>query len=107
MRWFLGLLLVVALITGALYGIGFFLLPNALAVTRTVTIERPRAAVYAMVNDLRIVKEWSPYYARDPDANYAWSGEAGAGQTMRWVSDVRQVGSGRMSIGRASCRERV
>jgi hypothetical protein len=98
MRWFLGLLLVIALVSGALYGVGRFLLPNALEVTRTAGIERPRAAVFAMVNDLRIAKEWSPYYARDPDADYAFSGDPGAGQTMRWVSTVREVGRGRMSI---------
>jgi hypothetical protein len=98
MRWFLGLLLVIALVTGALYGVGRFLLPNALDVTRTTSVERPRAAVFAMINDLRIAKEWSPYYARDPDADYAFSGDPGAGQTMRWVSDVREVGRGRMSI---------
>lgn len=98
MRWFLGLVLVIALVTGVLYGVGRFLLPNTLEVTRTTPIERPRAAVFAMVNDLRIAKEWSPYYARDPDAEYAFSGEPGPGQTMRWSSDVREVGSGRMSI---------
>ena len=57
MRWFLGLVLVVALISGALYGVGRFLLPNALEVTRTAAIDRPRAAVFAMSNDLRIAKE--------------------------------------------------
>ncbi|MBL8531168.1 MAG: SRPBCC family protein [Hyphomonadaceae bacterium] len=98
MRWFLGLLLVVALVLGALYAVGRFLLPNALEITRTVSIERPRAAVFAMANDLRIAKEWSPYYARDPDADYTFTGEAGPGQTMRWASNVREVGSGRMSI---------
>lgn len=98
MRWFLGLVLVVALITGALYGVGRFLLPNALEVTRTTSIERPRASVFAMINDLRIAVEWSPYSARDPDAEYAISDAPGAGQTMRWSSNVREVGSGRMSI---------
>jgi effector-binding domain-containing protein len=98
MRWFLGLVLVIALVAGALYGVGRFLLPNTLEVTRTTPIERPRAAVFAMVNDLRIAKEWSPYYARDPDAEYAFSGDPGPGQTMRWSSNVRAVGSGRMSI---------
>ncbi|MDX2275243.1 MAG: SRPBCC family protein [Hyphomonadaceae bacterium] len=99
MRWFLGLLLVIALVTGALYGVGTLLLPNTLEVTRSIEIDRPRATVFAMANDLRIVKEWSPYYARDPDAEYQFSGEGpGAGQTMRWQSDVRDVGSGRMSI---------
>jgi len=107
MRWFLGLLLVIALVTGAAYGIGRFLLPNSLEVTRTAAIERPRAAVFAMINDLRIAKEWSPYYARDPDADYAFSGDPGAGQQMRWVSDVREVGRGRMSIVESTDYEQV
>ena len=103
MKWLLGLVLVIAVIIGALYGVGRFLLLNDLAVTRSIVIERPRASVFAMVNDLRIVKEWSPYYALDPDADYSFSGEdAGPGQTMRWSSNVRQVGDGRMSIVRAS-----
>lgn len=107
MRWFLGLLLVIALVSGALYGVGRFLLPNTLEVTRIASIERPRAAVFAMINDLRIAKEWSPYYARDPDADYVFSGEAGEGQSMRWVSDVREVGRGRMSIVSSSQFEEV
>lgn len=98
MKWFLWFVLVLALIGGALYGVGRFILPNTLEVTRTATIERPRAAVFAMINDLRIAKEWSPYYARDPDAEYAFSGDPGQGQSMRWVSNVREVGRGRMSI---------
>ena len=98
MRWFLGLVLVVALITGIAYGVGLFLLSNSLEVTRTVTIARPRASVFAMINDLRIAREWSPYNARDPGADYSISPEPGAGQTMRWDSTVREVGSGSMSI---------
>jgi effector-binding domain-containing protein len=108
MKWFLGLVLVVALIGGAGYGVGRFLLPNTLLVTRSVEVERPRAAVFAMTNDLAIVKEWSPYYARDPDAEYVFSGEGpGAGQTMRWTSNVRQVGNGRMSIVRSADNRQV
>lgn len=98
MRWFLGLVLVVALVTGALYGVGRFLLPNALEVTRSVPVERPRAAIFAMINDLRIAREWSPYYARDPEAEFRFSGDPGEGQTMRWKSSVREIGEGRMSI---------
>src|SRR5262245_25792296 len=98
MRWFLGLVLVVALVLGVLYGIGRFLLPNDLDVTRTTIVERPRASVFAMINDLRIAQEWSPYNARDPDADYAISETPGEGQTMRWDSNVREIGRGRMSI---------
>jgi hypothetical protein len=107
MRWFLGLLLVIALVGGALYGVGRFILPNSLEVTRTVSIERPRASVFAMINDLRIAKEWSPYYARDPDADYAFSGPVGEGQSMHWVSTVREVGRGRMSIVDSAQNEEV
>ena len=107
MRWFLGLVLVVALITGVLYGVGRFLLSNDLEVTRTVSIERPRAAVFAMVNDLRIAREWSPFYARDPDADYSFSGDPGEGQSMRWASNVRDVGRGRMSIVASAPNEAV
>ncbi|MFZ2031655.1 MAG: SRPBCC family protein [Vitreimonas sp.] len=99
MRWFLGLVLVIALVCGALYGVGLFLLPNSLAVTRTLTVNRPRASVFAMSNDLRIAKEWSPLYAQDPDADYAFGGDGpGEGQSMRWASNNREIGSGRMSI---------
>lgn len=107
MRWFLGLLAVIALVTGVLYGVGRFVLPNSLEVTRNVAVERPRAAVFAMINDLRIAKEWSPYYARDPDAEFAISDQPGPGQTMRWASSVREVGRGRMSIVDSSDNEQV
>lgn len=98
MKWFFGLMLVIALACGAAYGVGRFLLSNSLEVTRSVSIARPRASVFAMINDLRIAKEWSPYYARDPDADFTISDEPGPGQSMRWVSNVREVGRGRMSI---------
>jgi hypothetical protein len=107
MRWFLGLVLVVALVTGALYGVGRFLLPNTLEVTRTVSVERPRAAIFAMMNDLRIAREWSPYYARDPDAEFRFSGDPGPGQSMRWSSSVREIGEGRMSIVDSTYNEQV
>ena len=107
MRWFLGLVLVVALLTGVLYGVGRFLLPNNLEVTRQISIERPRAAVFAMTNDLEIAREWSPYYAKDPDADYVFSGEPGAGQTMRWVSNLRDVGQGRISIVNSTLNQEI
>lgn len=98
MKWFLGLVLAVALVLGGLYVFGRFFLPSTLEVTSTTVVERPRASVFAMINDLRIAQEWSPYNARDPDADYAISAIPGEGQTMRWDSNVREIGSGRMSI---------
>lgn len=107
MRWFLGFLLVIALVAGALYAVGRFLLPNQLEVARSIQVERPRASVFAMINDLNIAKEWSPYYARDPNAQFTISPAPGEGQRMRWASNVREVGSGSMSIVRSVENEAV
>lgn len=107
MRWFLGFVLVIALVTGALYAVGRFLLPNQLEVVRTTQIDRPRASVFAMMNDLNIAKEWSPYYARDPNADFRISALPGEGQSMRWSSNVREVGSGSMAIIRSVENEAV
>jgi hypothetical protein len=99
MRWLLGLIAFILLALGAAFGVGYFLLPNALEVTRTVEIERPRATVFALVSDLRIVQEWSPYRALDPEAEYLFSGPEGeVGQSMRWRSTKSRVGDGSMTI---------
>jgi hypothetical protein len=60
-----------------------------------------------MINDLRIAREWSPFYARDPEAEFRFSGDPGAGQTMRWSSQVREIGDGRMSIVDSTENEEV
>ena len=107
MRWFLGLMAVVALVLGVGYAVGRFVFPNALEVSSSIVVERPRASVFAMINDLRIAQEWSPYNARDPDADYAISETPGEGQSMRWSSNVREIGRGRMSILRSIENEAV
>jgi carbon monoxide dehydrogenase subunit G/effector-binding domain-containing protein len=107
MKWLLGLALAAVLLVGGIFLGGMFLLPNAVEVTRSVDIDRPRAAVFAMMNDLRIAKEWSPYYARDPDADYTFTGDPGPGQSMRWASDVASIGAGRMSIVDSTNNEQV
>jgi effector-binding domain-containing protein len=102
MRWFAGLVVVLTAVTGALYAVGFFVLPNTLDVRRSVMIDRPRATVFAQVNDLRIAKEWSPIFAVDPAANYTFStDEPGDGQSMRWTSSRREVGAGELTIIRS------
>jgi len=99
MKWAAAILFVLGAVGAALYGVGVFLLPNGLEVTRTITIERPRATVFAQINDLRIVKQWSPFNARDPSAEYTFSSdEPGDGQSMSWNGSDRQVGHGELSI---------
>ncbi len=108
MRVLFWVVFVLAALAGGLYGVGYFLLPNDLEVSRREVIERPRAAVFAMANDLKIVKEWSPYYALDPNADYSFTRDApGEGQSMIWRSELRQVGEGRMTIVRSAPNREV
>ncbi|NWG53810.1 MAG: SRPBCC family protein [Hydrogenophilaceae bacterium] len=108
MKWAAAFVLVLAVVGAALYAVGLFLLPNGVDVTRTITIERPRATVFAQVNDLRIVRQWSPFNARDPSADYTFSGDPpGEGQSMSWSGDDRQVGHGELSILRSEPLTRV
>ncbi|WP_421726445.1 SRPBCC family protein [Bauldia sp.] len=78
--------------------VGFFL-PRQPIVSRSIAVAATPDAVYAVVSDLRRFNDWSPWYGRDPDAVYTFTGPAdGVGQTMRWESDMPEVGSGTMTI---------
>lgn len=76
-----------------------FFLPRYPAASRSIDIAAPPSAVFPLVSDLRRFNEWSPWFGRDPDAAYTFTGPAeGVGQTMRWESDVEEVGSGTMTV---------
>ena len=78
--------------------IGFFL-PREVHVERSRIIDRSPATLYAVLNDYRQFSAWSPWAARDPDAEYRLSGpETGPGSRMSWEGDPRQVGSGWQEI---------
>jgi uncharacterized protein YndB with AHSA1/START domain len=78
-----------------------FALPRHPAVTRTVEIKAPPSAVFPLVSDLRRFNEWSPWFERDPAAKYTFTGPVdGVGQTMNWVSDKPDVGSGKQTVTR-------
>ena len=53
--------------------IGLFL-PSAAHVERTMRIAAAPAAVYEIVNDPRRFNEWSPWFEKDPNARYTFSG---------------------------------
>ncbi len=74
-------------------------LPKASHVEREIAIDRSPATVFAMLNSYRRFNLWSPWFARDPSATYAFEGPAsGVGASMRWVSQPSDVGSGRQTI---------
>jgi carbon monoxide dehydrogenase subunit G len=76
-----------------------FVLPGSSHVQREVVIDRPPTEVFAVVNSYARFNEWSPWFERDPKAEYSYEGPtSGVGASMRWVSQKSDVGSGRQTI---------
>ncbi|MEO8668705.1 MAG: SRPBCC family protein [Bauldia sp.] len=76
-----------------------FALPRHPTVTRTVEVAAPVSVVFPIVSDLRRFNEWSPWFERDPAAEYTFTGPVdGVGQTMNWTSKKPDVGSGKQTI---------
>ncbi len=90
---------------GALIGLAILFLliglalPDKTHVEREISIDRPPAEVFSMLDSYRRFNTWSPWFARDPNAVYTYEGPTtGVGASMRWVSRKSDVGSGRQTI---------
>ncbi|MCB1488873.1 MAG: SRPBCC family protein [Bauldia sp.] len=78
---------------------GGFLMPRHRVVSRSTEIAAPPSDVFPLVGDLRQFNEWSPWFERDPQATYTFTGPTdGVGQTFHWMSETPDVGSGSMTI---------
>lgn len=99
MKLLLRLLLGLVLALGVVFVAGGLLLPASAHVERSITIDRPPAEVFALLNSYQRYNEWSPWFELDPDARYTYSGSpSGAGAKMAWVSQEPGVGSGSQAI---------
>ncbi len=86
------------LVVAALFG-GAFLLPSEVHVERSITIDRPPATVFAVLNGFRLFDQWSPWAERDPGARFETSGpDRGAGARLAWEGDPQLVGTGYQQI---------
>ncbi|SLN62595.1 Polyketide cyclase / dehydrase and lipid transport [Falsiruegeria litorea R37] len=93
-RLFLTLVVVVV----ALVAVSF-LLPGQAAVSRSITINAPANAVFPHVNSMQATEAWSPWLSRDPETKLSYSGpDTGVGNTLSWMSEHPQVGSGTQEI---------
>jgi len=71
-------------------------------VERAVTIDAPRARIYAEIADFHKWTNWSPWEGLDPDLKRTYSGaSSGVGAVYVW-SGNRKAGQGRMEITDAS-----
>lgn len=72
-------------------------LPRHASVQVETDIDAYPATVFALVNDFRRVKLWSPQFDADPNARVVYSGPArGVGSTMGWDGSI--IGSGTQVI---------
>lgn len=75
------------------------LLPATTHVERAIVINAPQEQVFSFVNDYRKFNLWSPWYRRDPDTSYEYSGpDSGVGSKMSWASEHEGVGTGSQEI---------
>lgn len=72
--------------------------PKEYKVSRSVTINADRAAVWNKVGTLKGIDEWSPWNERDPNAKYTYSGTDGqVGAVVGWKGN-EEVGVGEQEI---------
>lgn len=99
MKWLFWIIFILAALVGGVLGLAYYVLPPTAAVARSVEVARPASMVYPLLTNLRTFNEFSPWYERDPKAEYAFGGPAfGVGQSASWVSTVPEIGSGEITI---------
>lgn len=89
-----------------LYGIGALMalliiiglaLPSTNRVEETTEIDAHPATVFALINDFRRVRHWTPWAQTDPNARFLFSGSnRGEGAIMTWNGAI--IGSGKQVI---------
>ena len=90
------------LLTLAVIIIGFVIVvavqPADFTIQRSATISAPPAVIFAQVNDLHKMQDWSPFAKIDPAAKTTYEGApSGTGASFTWSGNA-QAGAGRMTI---------
>ena len=95
---FLRNLLIFLVVVVAILVAGAFVLPDTAHVERSVTIDRPPSQVFTVLDGFRRFNEWSPWFEKDPQAKYTYSGPvAGVGAKSSWTGN-KDVGTGSQTI---------
>ncbi|HEV7298834.1 MAG TPA: SRPBCC family protein [Tepidisphaeraceae bacterium] len=75
--------------------------PKEFRISRSVKIDAPAENAFALVNDFRAWRQWSPFEKLDPNMQRTYGGPAdGVGATYAWTGKG-QVGQGQMTIEKA------
>ncbi len=79
--------------------VGGMFLPARVEVERSVTLNRPAATVFTLMNGFRTWPQWSPWAGVDPGAEFLRSGpDAGVGARLEWTGDPARIGTGWQEI---------
>ena len=74
-------------------------LPATAHVERSIVVKASPNEIFPYVNNLKAFNRWSPWFERDPDAQYEFTGPSnGVGMKMKWQSESDRVGSGSQEI---------
>jgi effector-binding domain-containing protein len=97
MRQLFRILFGLALIAGALFAAGYYLLPPVSEISRSAEIARPASLVYPLLIKPRTYVEFAPWSGGDLGSDYAFDGEdEGVGAVGRWSG--RAIGAGALTI---------
>jgi len=81
--------------------------PNALEVTRSITIQAPAEKIFALIDDFHHWPGWAPQDKEDPTMKRIYSGEeSGAGAISDWQG-TGNTGKGRMTITESTAPNKV
>jgi len=99
MKWFFRIIGLIFVAFAGLVVAGYFISPS-LQVERSLAVEAYPEEVFDYLEDLEAFNRWSPWFARDPDANYIFgSTDYGVGATVIWrtrgetADDAAQISS--------------
>ena len=72
--------------------------PNTFRIERSIAIDAPADRVFALINNLEAMNDWSPFTKTDPTIKIDYSGpDSGKGAAYVWDSTGR-AGKGRMEV---------
>lgn len=76
-----------------------FFLPSKVHIERSIEIKGNPANAYNLINRITEWKQWSPWHKLDTNAKWIYSEQTeGTGAWYTWESEVRNVGSGKLTI---------
>jgi uncharacterized protein YndB with AHSA1/START domain len=81
--------------------------PDRFRIERSTSIKAPPEKIFALINDFRNWRAWSPWERMDPNLTRSYSGaERGEGAVYAWEGN-NKVGKGRMEIVEAPPPSRI